>query len=290
MTYLFVTGITGFIGKNFLDRVQMDDSISLLCLLDKNDLVGREMLKEKGIKYIYVDQFPEYNGQIDICYHLASYGVEYGKRNIDLMINVNVVLAKDVFFFASKHGCKCFFNIGSCFEYGTQGNKPIKEDTLLLPEDLYASTKVACEILLKSFAKELGIKFITLRPFSVYGKYEPSYRLYPLILNTKITGKPLKLTKGEQIRDYLNVTDLADIMYKIMINNNKIDFNIDAINLCSGKGISVHDFVVQTAIEHNIDLSLFEFGKKEYRPNESMYFVGDNTKLKSIIGSQNYLY
>jgi dTDP-6-deoxy-L-talose 4-dehydrogenase (NAD+) len=146
---------------------------------------------------------------------------------------------------------------------------------------------VACEDLLKVYSKILGIRLITIRPFSLYGKYENPQRIGPLVLDSLARGLPLELTAGEQIRDYMDVCDLADAIYSLIINEKKLKDG-DVFNICSGSQISLKNFILIIADAFNLDKTLLLFGRKQYRQNESLFFAGNNAKLLGVIGEKDY--
>lgn len=289
MQKILITGATGFIGKNLIERIKQDSNYDILCFVQDSDIIGKRFLEDRQINYITVNDFSSYTKNVDFCIHLASYGVAYGARNLDVMVDVNIKLSEQIMKFCSDHNCKLFINTGSCFEYGSGINdRLINEYDSLNPEDIYAATKVACEDLLKVYSKTLGIKMITIRPFSVFGKYENINRIGPLVINSGKNNTILELTHGEQIRDYMDVRDLCDAIYKIVLNwqNTK---NGEAINICTGNPISLKEFILKIIQVFNFNESLYSFGAKQYRQNESMYFAGNNSRLFEIIGKQNYM-
>lgn len=288
MKTILITGATGFVGKNVIERIIKDaEDFSVIAFVDKNDISGINFLLRKKIPYLSQDDLDDYHGDINICLHLASYGVAYGARDVELMVDVNVRLAAKIAVFCSKHNCSLFINTGSCFEYGSGFSGPISEKQDLKPEDLYAASKTACEVFLNTYARINGLKIITIRPFAIYGKYEPLYRLLPLIFDSGRNKKPIELTGGEQIRDYMCVTDVADAIIRLIQNHSKT-VCCEAINICSGFALSIKDFILFVSDCCGFDTDLFAFGKKPYRDHESMYFVGDNKRLFEIIGPQDY--
>ena len=285
---VLITGATGFIGRNLIESFLKDDMYSLLALTSKNDFHGQALLNKYKIPWITSDSFDSFKGNIDYCIHLASYGVAYGDRDLDTMVDVNIGLSEKIMRFVKNHSCRLFINTGSCFEYGTGiTNRLITEEDSLNPEDIYAATKVACEDVLKIFSNLLRIKMITIRPFSIYGRYENSQRIMPLVFHSGLTHTPLSLTKGEQIRDYLNVQDVADSIHSLVANEKELQ-NHESINICSGYPISLKDFITEIIKVCGFDYSLFHFGEKEYRKNESMFFAGTNNRLLSYIGGRDF--
>jgi len=86
------------------------------------------------------------------------------------------------------------------------------------------------------------------------------------------------MSGGEQLRDYLRVSEVADILIKIALQN-KVQ---GIINCCSGKPVSVRKFVEQYLLDNNAEIKL-ELGYYPYPDYEPMAFWGDNEKLKKII-------
>lgn len=288
METVLLTGASGFIGKNLIERFKKDSHFNILALLDKSDENGKKFLNSYNITSITIDDFPRITQNIDYCVHLASYGVAYGARDIHAMIDVNIRLASDILKFCAGHSCKCFINTGSCFEYGSLvKDRLIIEEDKLCPDDIYAASKVACETFLGTYSKILNQKMITIRPFGVYGKYENQKRIMPLIFTAGICKKPIDLTGGEQIRDYMDVRDVADCIYRLLLNQENVS-NGSSINICSGKPISLKCFIESIIEVCSFDPSLYRFGKVKYRENESMFFCGSNEKLIKIIGPINY--
>ena len=288
MKKILITGATGFVGKNIIEYLIAQKDIKIVAFVDINDLFGISYLKSKGVEIIFENDFEKYNDAIDYCLHLASYGVLYGDRDVSRMIDVNIKLSIKIMEFCASKKCSLFINTGSCFEYGTQATQgPISETSELKPEDIYAASKVSCEAFLNVYADILSIKMVTIRPFSLFGKYENEHRLFPLVMNAGTDGKKLDLTGCEQIRDYMFVSDLADAVYRLILNSKKI-INHEAINVCSGIGLSLKQIVLLICETCSFDKKIFAFGVKPYRENESMYFVGNNSRLEQIIGKFDY--
>ena len=287
MMKLLLTGATGFIGKNFIEKFKNKYEICAL-ISDSTNEQNVSFLVHNKIKYYKFCELSKIDGEIFGCVHLASYGVKYGERDILKMLNTNVVLAAQILEFCKTRNCKIFLNFGSCFEYGTLDNATtlLTEDAILKPDDIYGGSKVACENFINVYGKVLGIKVVTLRPFSLFGKYEKDTRLLPLIFKSGFMNNSLSLTGGEQIRDYMSVNDLVMCVGKLIDNAHKINHG-EAINICSAQAISIKDFIYRVINVCKFDSNLFLFGRLKYRNNESMYFVGDNKKLFTIIGYQD---
>ena len=110
MNTIFVTGATGFIGKNLIELLlEKGERIVALSTHNQSDI---DILKKYHIKDIIFEEDlalqNEY--QIDYCVHLASYGVRFGDADINTMIDVNIKLAAKVMLFCNNNGCKTFLS------------------------------------------------------------------------------------------------------------------------------------------------------------------------------------
>lgn len=213
----------------------------------------------------------------DIIYHLASYGVDYRQQDLAKMTEVNVLLTSKLLVFAKLNATLRFVNVGTAFEYGTNDSRPLREFDADAPQGLYAATKNAATKIATAYAKLNVIPLINLRLFGVFGPGEGLHKIVPMIMKAGINSEPIDLTKGEQIRDYLYIKDIIDAFIKICEDNDMVFY--ETYNICSGKPTSIREFSEKIIEACGFDKELYHFGKLEYRKNEVMYFVGDNTKI-----------
>jgi nucleoside-diphosphate-sugar epimerase len=88
-----------------------------------------------------------------------------------------------------------------------------------------------------------------------------------------------KMTKGEQIRDYLNIEDLIKFISCLCTKEN---LNTCVLNICSGKGRKLIDIAYEIAKNLGKE-NLIDAGTIPYRENEIWEMVGDNTKLLKLL-------
>lgn len=278
-----VTGGTGFIGSNLV-RELINRNWNVFVLVRKNSKLGNKRIKDlEKVSYIYTDDlfdkkeskygFP----QFDACFHLAAYGVDYNQNNLYDIIDGNIRFIIDLLEFCKNNNTKKIINTGSCFEYGLNEGIKLNERERLNPNSYYATAKVACENIAKIFAKDHNLCLITVRPFGVFGENEGLHRLVPQLMHSVINQKPLHMTKGEQVRDYLYVKDLIEAYIVLALSNVPC---YEVYNVCSSMELTIKELALKIAEISNADPDLFNFGAIEYRVNEVMHFVGDNSKIK----------
>lgn len=290
MEAVLVTGAAGFIGLNMVKHLNSKD-VDIYAMVLRDDTEGIKKIQEisHDIKIItetieeLIGNYKSYP-QFDIIYHFATVGISPDFSNINMICDVNIKMGCRLIDFAKLTASRLLVNVGSCFEYGRNDGTPLTEEDICYPESLYAISKNSAVNLMKAYSKSIGINMITVRPFGVFGSGEGKKRLAPSIIYHGIKNIPLDLSRGEQIRDFVDVKDVVPCIYKLS-KSDKIISN-DIYNICSDNPVTVKEFAMEIINYLNFDISLFHFGKLPYRENEAMCFVGNNSKLKKTISYQ----
>ena len=231
-----------------------------------NLITGHKKLINKKAKFIYgdiknkIDLIKVINDhKIDSIIHLAAYlnvgeaeiyKKKYYKNNVEGTLNlVNAcknTLVKNIIFSSS------------CSIYGnTKGS--VSEKKKPNPKGYYAYTKYRGEKIIKKFSKKYKYNYAILRYFNVAGA-SPSGKIGEVetshghlikniaiqSLKTKpkvsIYGDNYKTKDGTCIRDYIHVSDLADIHVKTLKYISSKSKSL-ILNCGYGKGYSVKDIV-----------------------------------------------
>ena len=80
---------------------------------------------------------------------------------------------------------------------------------------IYSTTKLASEMILERLCKKFKIKFVILRFGTVYGERSNKFNtVNNFIIDAKRKKKIYRGTKGNEIRSYIHVKDVAKIVYK----------------------------------------------------------------------------
>ena len=197
---------------------------------------------------------------IDTIIHAAWY-VEPGKylksdRNVDCLIGT-LRFAQA----AARAGVRRFVGIGTCLEYELS-NFPLTVDSPLRPQTPYSAAKASLYIMLSQLLPVLNVEFAWCRVFYLYGENEDARRLVPYVRSQLAAGKPVELTSGTQIRDYLDVQVAGDMIAEIALSPEQ-----DAFNICSGIPLTVRQFVEQLADEYNAR-HLLKFSVRPENPDD----------------------
>ncbi len=166
---------------------------------------------------------------------------------------------------------------GTCLEYGLQSGR-LSEDLPTQPTTAYGLGKDTLQKALSLFLVGQQVSFKWLRLFYMYGAGQNSKSLLAQLEAAALRGDSVfNMSKGEQLRDYLPVTEVARYITKAALQQHVTGI----INCCSGQPVSVRAFVEQFMQEHNYHLSL-NLGYYPYPDYEPLAFWGNNQKLLTI--------
>lgn len=286
-----VTGASGFIGSALARRL-LEEGIQAYCIVRSTGTEHARLKGLAGIKILEVKNFQVAELRrvlsgitTDVVFHLAAYGVNPRDRNPEEMLNGNVNLLIKLLLAVSEWPITRFVHIGSCSEYGvSSGHKPLTESHVLRPISLYGGAKVASFICGNILAKQLGIPFVTLRLFGVYGVGEQTRRLVPYVINYLNQDEPVDLTPGEQVRDLLNIDDVVEAFFVAGHSQGLEAYQV--YNVCYGIPVRIRDVCSAIAKAMNKSSDLLQFGKRAYRWDEFMWVVGDNRRFMRATGWQ----
>ncbi len=245
---IFLTGGTGFIGSHFLNfAIENGHHITAikrnLDSITKIPLINEPNWLIKGYSEINENDFDN----IDVFIHLAAHSANVPYDNLINLIKYNVEEPLALFEKAVNAGVKKFIVAGSCFEYGLSGERFdfIPTDAPLEPTQTYPASKALSSVAFHQFACQFKVRIDYMRIFQVFGEGEAESRLWPSLKKRALAGEDFPMTKGEQIRDFIEVTDVAikflDLAENLISdNNNEIGFFIK--NIGSGRPQSILEF------------------------------------------------
>lgn len=208
--------------------------------------------------------------------HLAWAGVKGGDRNSHIQLS-NIVGSINLFEVATKLGCEQFVGLGSQAEYGLLSGR-ISEKATPSPTTLYGATKLATGQVLARAAADSGINFSWLRLFSSYGPGDDPSWLLPYLVQSFLSRKVPKLTRAEQIWDYIYIDDVAAAIVAACESSAQGLFNLG-----SGRGIKLCEVIemVRDTIDPTLDI---DFGAVPYREDQVMHLEADISALVGATG------
>jgi nucleoside-diphosphate-sugar epimerase len=269
---ILLTGASGFVGSHILD-VLLKRGLRV-------KVISRPTSKTKLASWSNIEEIVLTNNLflenqewlcralsgVDTIIHASWYAEpgQYLSSDLNLeCLTGTVLLAKA----ASLVGVKKFVGVGTCFEY-EESDEPLGVDSPLGPATLYAASKAACYSVLSRFFENKCTSFAWTRLFYLHGDREDGGRLVPYLVNRLSRGKIAELTSGEQIRDFMDVAEAAKIIVDVSCGD-----QIGAVNICSGKAISIRELACSIAKQYEAEHCL-RFGARTPNLTDPPFVVG----------------
>ncbi len=213
---------------------------------------------------------------VDAVVHLAWSGLPNYKEffHIDVNLCQDLCFLKEIVTVAKvKH----LLVTGTCLEYGMQYG-PLTEDMDTLPSTPYGFAKDVLRKSLEMLQVEHGFILQWLRLFYTYGEGQNPNSLLACLDTAINNGDDVfNMSRGDQLRDYLFVGDIAKDISLLMLNPEVSG----VINCSSGLPISIRELVEQYLEIHGLSISLNRgyYGYPTYEPHA---FWGEPEKLSKI--------
>lgn len=149
--------------------------------------------------------------------------------------------------------------------YGDQ--QVATEDSPFLPTNPYSASKAAAEHMVHAWEKSYGLSVFTLRPNNMFGRFQP----HKVIYRFSRMNPPVVFGDGSQVRDFVYVRDICNIVIAAQTNNVTGVFNIKAP---LGNSISIVELARKISPG---DQPVFA----ESRPYEDRRYIVDGSKLEN---------
>lgn len=273
MKKVLITGASGFIGRHCLPFLKERGfeicATSSKAQLDTTDIkwIHLDLLKSLSFKELMAQVAPTHllhlawNCEPRKCWNSVD-NLNWLKKSTDLLEA-----------FVQQGGARVVM-AGTCAEYNWNAS-PIDETTMThAPHSLYGSCKLALHLVLESFASQMGISHAWGRVFYLFGPHESSQRFVPVIIRGLLKKEPIPCSHGNQIRDFLHVTDVAEAFVALLDSQVK-----GAVNIGSGQGVTLLE-VAKKITENLGGKDLLHFGALSAPLIDPPKIIANTTRLR----------
>lgn len=265
---LLVTGATGFLGSHLIRRFVADGhTVAILkrpasSLNRIADILDRLHVFDVGcLNELFVTL-----GHVDVVIHAAT---NYGRHgeSMSAIFEANTAFPLHLLEAVIRHGTGAFINT----------------DTVLGPMlNAYALSKHQFKQWGQQFTRDGQFRFINLRLEHMYGAGDDPTKFTTHVIRAFLDNTPeLKLTLGEQKRDFIHIDDTVDAYAVVIDRLLKFDHGFSEFEVGSGHAITIREFV-ETVRDLTSATTQLEFGALPYRTNEVMFSQADTTKLHKL--------
>lgn len=277
MKKILVTGASGFIGRQCLTPLlEKGYEVHALALEPaagcEKDIIWhcQNFLDNGKTQHLIESVKPSH------CLHLAWYTEpgKYWESSENLCWTASSI---SLLYFFRQQGGERFVGAGTSAEYNWNYSHCSETTTPLEPATLYGTCKNTLQKILASFSENTSLSSAWGRVFFLYGPHEHPARLVPAVINSLIRGEPALCSHGDQIRDFMHVSDVANAF--IFLLESKAT---GAVNIASGQPVAVKDVIYKIA-EHLNGFDKIKLGALPDK-NEPAILTADVTRLQHEIG------
>lgn len=258
MQTLLITGATGYLGSHLVHALLaaghrvaiLKRAASDLSLLD--DCMPRLTVFniENGLDLPFKSL-----GHINAVIHTATCYGRNGEKTSE-------IFATNTFFPLQLLETAAFFNTERFFNTDT---------TLYKYLNAYSLSKHHLVEWGKSFADTGKINFVNIKLEHMYGAGDDSSKFATHVISACLKNiDALKLTLGEQERDFIHIDDVVSAYLCLLENADKIGQKFSEFAVGSGQAVTIRDFV-NTVHRLAASQTRLDFGAYPYREHESMH-------------------
>ena len=297
---VLITGGAGYIGSHVTETLLKKNK--KVFLVD-NLSTGHKKLINKKAKFFKLDIANKHGikkiiekYKIDSIIHLAAHLIIGEGQKKPKKYYKNNVLGTKKLMEACKNSTVKNFIFSSTAAIYKEGQYKVSENSMIKPKSVYGKTKIKAENLIINFAKKNKINYGILRYFNIAGA-SPSGKIGLINKKSdhlfknfsseimkkrpklKIYGSDYNTTDGSCIRDFIHVSDIAQIHYLILEKINKLKIS-KILNCGYNKGISVLEVAKEFKKQSSKKVNII-FTKR--RKDDLIKIIASNKKLKNFV-------
>lgn len=297
LSKVLVTGGAGFIGSEFIRqiingssgkeeaplkyRVIVVDKLTYAADLDRlNEVKGKfrfykaNICQRDKMAAILRKEKPE-----AIVNFAAESHVDRSIIDSDSFIETNIRGVKTLLDLSRKFRVGRLIHISTDEVYGEIKKGKFCENSPLHPNNPYAATKAAADLLIKAYIRIYKFPAIIVRPSNNYGPWQYPEKLIPLTTLLALNNKKVPLyAKGNNIREWLYVSDCVQAILQIL-KKGKIG---EIYNVGSGQERRNIEVVRTILAMLGKPKNLIKFVKD--RPGHDLRYSLNSAKIKKKLG------
>ncbi len=277
MKRIIVTGARGFIGRHCLPLLE-EKGYEIHALSSQRRSEANSQITWHHVDFLNTAAVTEVLQKIGATHalHLA-WCTTPGKywtapENLD-WVSASLHFAREFV----NNGGKHFVAAGTCAEYEWKDSLLKEDASEFNPATLYGACKRSLYKILEKFCAQAGIRFAWGYIFYLFGSGEHAQRFIPQLIRGLLQNSEVKCSSGEQIRDFLHVSDVASAFVALLASSADGAFNIG-----SGRGVALKE--IAGKIERKLQNPGFiKLGCIPTSANEPTHLIADVQKISTVL-------
>ena len=275
MKKILVIGGSGFLGSHVADAFTESGYQVVIFDKQKSQWIKKNQIFVNG-DIMDPDNLVNTLKDVHGVYHFAGISdIEQANNNSLEAVKQNILGTTNILEACVEAKVLRFVFASSVYVYSDQGG-------------FYRSTKQACELLIENYNKLKNLNFTILRFGSLYGRRANRLNfIYDMIHQALTEGKMERYGDGEEMRDYIHVTDAAKSCVSILDDEYKNTY----LMLTGDKTIKVRDLLntIQQILDTKVTIHYLKDRAEEhynitpysFRPRTARKF---NQKTQTDLG------
>ena len=295
---VLITGAASFLGRHLVEYFLSKEE-EVLALVRENARGRDELLKYEAnnkFKLIVLDMkdIERLDTEFDVCIHLAWGGIGKEGRMDENIQRENINAAIKLMRVCKEGGAKRFLFAGSQAEYGqTLSDIEVKygkdfdinnipkqsEKSPTSPKSEYGKAKLELKSKLKNLGDSLGIEYVHMRIFSVFGSGDHETSLISTCIRDFKENKDVHIGECIQSWNYIYIKDLCEAVYLLSKKDLQGEF---VFNVAGENNRILMDYVKD--IKRLLDSSGDIVVEKKEAASEGLPFLNPNIEHLKRIG------
>ena len=295
---ILITGAASFLGRHLVEYFLSKEE-EVLALVRENARGVDELLGYKAnnkFKLIVLDMkdIERLDTEFDVCIHLAWGGIGKEGRMDENIQRENIDAAVKLMRVCKERGAKRFLFAGSQAEYGqTLSDIEVKygkdfdinnipkqsEKSPTNPKSEYGKAKLELKSKLKILGDSLGIEYVHMRIFSVFGSGDHETSLISTCIRDFKENKDVHIGECIQSWNYIYIKDLCEAVYLLSKKDLQGEF---VFNVAGENNRILMDYVKD--IKRLLDSSGGIVVEKKEAASEGLPFLNPNIERLKRIG------
>ena len=267
---ILITGISGFLGSH-LAKAFLEKDYDVIALKRKSSSLKRiESILSEVIIYdiegLDFSEFFQSHAEIDAIIHTAAC-LGRKKETVSQIFEANIAFPLCLLEAASAAGIKVFVNTSTALDKNL--------NSYSLSKDQFAQWG-------RFYSMHYGTRFFNMKLEIFYGPGDDDSKFTNNVIKSCLGNVPeLKLTKGEQKRDFIYIDDVVSAYLVLFEKFDSFSDLFMEYHVGSGNAVLIKEFV-ETIHRMTKSQSQLIFGALPYRKGEEMYAMAKIEPLVNL--------